>query len=133
MRKVLLDTNGYCQLLQGDEIVFRAISESDIVYMSVFVVGELYTGFKDGTKEATNKEFLSKFLQKPTVETLDATLETAEVFGQIKHDLKIMGTPIPINDVWIASHAIETGSVLITYDTHFLRIKALRLWDHIKR
>ncbi len=99
--------------------------------MAIFVLGELYAGFRGGINEILNKELLNRFLAKPTVQILDATLETAEVFGQLKYDLKVEGNPIPINDVWIASQSIETGSVIITYDTHFLNIKGLRLWDHM--
>jgi predicted nucleic acid-binding protein len=29
-----------------------------------------------------------------------------------------------------AAHAIETGSVLITYDAHFAKLPGLRLWYH---
>ena len=132
MRKILLDTNAYTRLLQGDEKVFLTISSSDVVFMSVFVIGELYAGFKGGVKKISNKEILDRFLQKSPVKLLDATIETAEVFGLVMNDLKQAGTPIPLNDVWIASQAIETGSILITYDTHFLRVKGLRYWDYIK-
>ena len=48
----------------------------------------------------------------------------------LKTDLKDSGTPIPINDVWIAAHAMETGSVLISYDTHFTMVAGLRLWNN---
>ena len=51
-----------------------------------------------------------------------------DIFGWLKYQLKLAGTPIPINDVWIAAHAIETGSMLITFDSHFDRIPGLRLW-----
>ena len=44
--------------------------------------------------------------------------ETSEVFGLVKSNLMKAGAPIPINDVWIASHGLETGSVVITYDKH---------------
>lgn len=131
MKKLLIDTSGYSHLLRGDEKVFLALSKADIVYMSVFVIGELYAGFKGGSRELTNKDLLIQFIEKPTVHVLKATVETAEIFGQLKHDLRIMGTPIPINDIWIASHTIETGSVIITYDVHYLMIKGLRIWDHI--
>lgn|GEM_PF-717222 len=57
--------------------------------------------------------------------------ETAEVFGHVKSDLKEAGNPIPINDVWIAAHAIETGAIVITYDSHFRKAAGLRLWDVI--
>jgi tRNA(fMet)-specific endonuclease VapC len=66
---------------------------------------------------------------KPTVKILNATTETSEVFGYIKSNLKIAGTPIPINDVWIAAHAIETGSVLVSFDAHFIKVPGIRLWD----
>jgi len=36
---------------------------------------------------------------------------------------------LPINDIWIAAHTIETGSLLITYDDHFKNIENIRLWD----
>lgn len=34
--------------------------------------------------------------------------ETAEVFGSLKNKLKKAGTTLPINDVWIAAHGLET-------------------------
>jgi tRNA(fMet)-specific endonuclease VapC len=62
---------------------------------------------------------------------LNATAETAEVFGQVKSSLRKSGTPLPINDVWIAAHALETGSVVVTYDVHFKSIPGLRLWERV--
>lgn len=131
MKNVLLDTNAYVGFLNGDENVFHSISKAVTVYMSVFVLGELYAGFRGGNRERKNKEILERFLNKSSVRILSATEETAEIFGKIKHELKSAGTPIPINDVWIASHAIETGSVVITYDAHFLKIAGIRLWDFL--
>ncbi len=131
MKKVLIDTSSYSHLLRGDEKVLFAISKADVVHMSVFVIGELHAGFKGGARELENKELLNQFVERTTVHVLNATTETAEIFGQLKHDLKTAGTPVPINDIWIASHAIETGSVIVTYDNHFKSIKGLRLWDHI--
>ena len=63
--------------------------------------------------------------------TLDVTRATAEVFGVVKNQLKQAGTPIPINDVWIAAHAIETGSWLVTFDRHFTLIPGVLLWDRL--
>ena len=68
---------------------------------------------------------------KSTVSVLDASKETAEIFGLIKDSLKRTGHPIPVNDVWIGAHALETGSVLLTYDRHFAVIPGLRLWDKL--
>lgn len=131
MRKIVLDTCAYTRLLVGEEDVLDAISAAETVYISVFVLGELYAGFTGGSRERENKAFLQRFLLKPTVKILNATSETAEIFGLVKSNLKKAGKPLPINDVWIAAHAIETGSVVITVDAHFAVVPGLRLWDRV--
>lgn len=129
MRKVLLDTSAYSRLMAGDRSVFDVLSDADTVFMSVIVLGELFAGFSGGSRERENKEVLGRFLTKPTVKMLPATMETAEVFGFVKNKLRIAGTPIPINDVWIAAHAVETGSMLVTFDEHFRHVPGLRSWN----
>ena len=133
MKKILLDTSAYSHLRCGSEEVLDALSHADVVYLSVFVLGELYAGFKGGSKEGTNRELLERFLKRATVRILIATKETAEVFAEIKHTLKQAGTPLPLDDIWIAAHAIETGSVLVTFDSHFSKVCGLRLWDAGRR
>ncbi len=132
MRKILLDTSAYSRLRCGSEGVLDALSHADLVYLSVFVLGELHAGFKAGSKEAANRELLERFLTRATVRIVAATKETAEVFAEIKHALRKAGTPVPLNDVWIAAHAIETGSVLATFDAHFQKIAGLRVWDVLR-
>ena len=131
MKKIILDTNAYTRLLTGEEDVLDVIGTAETVYMSIFVLGERHAGFAGGTNERGNKDTLNRFLLKPSVKILNATSETAEVFGVLKQDLKKAGTPLPINDVWIAAHALETGSILITYDGHFKKIAGMRRWDKV--
>jgi tRNA(fMet)-specific endonuclease VapC len=126
MKKILLDTNAYVAFMKGSPEVLDAIAEADLVLMSVVVLGELFTGFYGGSKFQRNKEQLDIFLEKSKVKLLNVTYETSEVFGEIKNKLKKAGTPIPINDVWIAAQAIETGSKLATLDDHFDRISGIR-------
>jgi tRNA(fMet)-specific endonuclease VapC len=133
MKKILLDTNAYVRFLRGDEKVMAALARADSVFMSVFVLGELFAGFKAGSKEKTNRQLLERFLLKSTVSVVEATIETADVFGFVMSSLRKSGTPIPINDVWIAAHCLETGSTLVTYDDHFALIPGLRLWDETGR
>ncbi len=131
MKRILLDTNAYVRFLRGDEKVMAYLAQADTVYMSVFVLGELFAGFKAGGKERNNKQILERFLLKPTVTVLEATIETADIFGLIMASLRKSGNLIPVNDVWIAAHALETGSILLTYDDHFTVIPGLRLWDEL--
>ncbi len=129
MKKILLDTNAYTYLLTGDQRVLDVLGAAETVYMSVFVLGELYSGFFGGSKEKENKSILGRFLEKPSVKILNATDETAAIFGMIKNNLRSKGTPLPINDVWIAAHGMETGATVITFDPHFKRVSGLILWD----
>jgi tRNA(fMet)-specific endonuclease VapC len=131
MTKVLLDTNAYVRFLAGDAKVLDSLAAAETVFMSVFVLGELEAGFRAGAKRPENRRILDRFLGKPTVAVLDASRETAEIFGMVKDSLRKEGQPIPMNDVWIAAHAIETGSLLVTYDAHFRAVPGLRLWDEL--
>lgn len=128
---ILLDTNAYSHLLKGDQEVLKEMNRASGILMSVFVLGELYSGFKGGSKEAENVHLLRKFLAKPLVKIIDATQFTSEVYSDIKTHLKRTGNPIPINDVWIAAHVIESGAQLITYDQHFKKINDLNIWEKL--
>lgn len=129
MKKILLDTNAYAAFLSGDKALLEALSQADAVYISVIVLGELHAGFRGGGKRAENENILEQFLAKPGISELLLSLETARIFGEIKDALKRAGTPIPINDVWLAAQAVETGSIMVSYDAHFQRVPGLRSWS----
>lgn len=131
MRKIFLDSNAYTFYIKGYSIIEKELEKADNVYISTVVLGELFAAFKKGKKEKENLGFLKRFLSKLTVEILPVSRETAEVYGQIKNLLDKQGTPIPSNDLWIAAGAIETGSVLVTYDIHFLKVPGLRVWNKL--
>ena len=131
MASILLDTNEYTGLINGDAKVYEHITQADIVYMSTVMLGELYTGFYGGSKFDWNSNILQDFLEKETVKIIDVTHKTARIFGRIKNNLRLNAKMIPINDIWIAAHAIETDSTLITYDKHLMNIPDLKIWSQI--
>jgi tRNA(fMet)-specific endonuclease VapC len=51
-------------------------------------------------------------------------MDTAEFFSTIKNELRRKVAPIPINDVWIAAHTMETGS-----DARFREVSGLLVWN----
>lgn len=133
MKKILLDTNSTSVLFRGkDSNLMEEVKSAEKIFISAIVIGELLTGFKAGSKEKENRKILEVFLGDYTTEIVDVTKESTEIYSQIKVFLRRKGTPIPNNDIWIASNAIETGAVLITYDKHFLKIPGLRIWDELK-
>lgn len=63
------------------------------------LLGELYIGFKGGSKTMENYSYLKQFLNKSSIEVITATVETAEIFAHIKDQLKRPDYPIPIRCV----------------------------------
>ncbi len=128
MNALLLDTNAITALFQGETDVLDAVAKADCVYVSAIVIGELEAGFRGGSRYAHNLAILNRFLDKASVEILPVSRATGECFGRIKQALKTKGSPIPINDIWLAAQSMETGAILVSYDSHFEKVDGLRLW-----
>ncbi len=129
MSRLLLDTNAYSALMSGNLIVGDALSTAGVVLMTPVVLGELLDGFAGGTKNKENRFFLERFCAKPRTSVISITRETSEWFALIKQQLKRKGTPIPINDVWIAASCLEHGAQLLTFDAHFSQVEGLLRWS----
>lgn len=130
MKSIILDTNAYSAILRNKgESVLDAIDGVENLFFSVVVIGELYAGFREGSLFRKNVVTLKDFLSDSIVSVADVNEETAEIFGEIKSVLKKQGTPIPLNDIWIAAQCVELGAVLVTFDKHFSNIPGLRTWS----
>ena len=117
--KLVLDTNAYRRLTDGDAQALQRVRAATLVCMPVPVIAELLFGFLNGTKGRQNEATLRKFLTEERVEVLDCDEETAAEFAHLKLQLKRQGTPIPLNDVWIAALVLQHRGVLFTYDADF--------------
>ena len=122
---VLLDTSAYSALQRGDQSVLEVMRRSETVAVSAVVLGELYSGFRAGSRWAENTAQLTRFLSKPSVRVLSVTEETALRYAEVDVYLRKNGRRIPRNDVWIAAAALEHGLQLLTLDTRFREIPLL--------
>jgi tRNA(fMet)-specific endonuclease VapC len=68
---------------------------------------------------------LLQFLSQPTVRLISPSRETAEQYARLFVQLKSAGTPVPINDLWIAALCLEHDLTLVTRDAHFGRFPQL--------
>jgi len=119
MRRMLLDTSAYSNLMRGNQKIAELLNEADEVFFCPIVLGELLSGFKRGSKEQENKSVLKDFLSITNVRVLNIDESTAERYSMIIDYLKKNGTPIPTNDIWIAASAMQKGLCLLTTDRHF--------------
>jgi predicted nucleic acid-binding protein len=85
----------------------------------------LAAGFRLGSREAENRRTLKDFLDEPFVRVVATDEAVAARYGEVFASLRRAGTPIPINDVWIAAATFETGGHLLTFDSDFARVSAL--------
>ena len=123
--KLALDTNAYRLVLAGDAAAVRLARTAERILMPVPVLAELRFGFLNGTKGRQNEAHLTRFLDAPRVEVLRCDEETSVRYAELKLQLKKQGTPIPINDVWIAALALQHHATLFTRDADFERIPQL--------
>jgi tRNA(fMet)-specific endonuclease VapC len=125
MRTILFDTNAYASFKRNNAAIVEIVQHAEWIGISPIVIGELIAGFDGGTKAKQNKIELQKFLESSRVIVYPITLDTSQFFSQIHGSLKNKGKPIPTNDMWIASQALEHGCVVCTHDKHFSFIDGL--------
>jgi len=121
----MLDTNAYTALFRGHDGVASRVRRAEQVLVSAVVAGELLFGFRNGSRYDANRQELEDFLSSPYVTLLPVTLVTADRFGRIAASLRRKGRPLPVNDIWIAAHAMETGADLLSFDRHFDEVDGL--------
>ncbi len=122
---LVLDTSAYSHFRTGHPVVHRHMTTADAVALPATVLGELHAAFKLGGRERENEAGLSTFLEEPFVRTLTIGPDTARHYGTIFASLRRAGTPIPLNDIWIAASTLEHGGHLLTFDRDFERVENL--------
>ena len=125
--KLVLDTSAYSHFRRGHEGVLDALARADRVLIPATVLGELEAGFELGTRSRENRRGLDDFLAESFVEATDTTASVARHYGRVFASLKRDGTPLPVNDIWIAAAALDCGGTLLTFDRDFERIRGLDL------
>jgi tRNA(fMet)-specific endonuclease VapC len=117
-----LDTSAYSHFKRGEPEVVDLIDRADWLGVPTIVLGELAVGFRQGARRAVNETELERFLANPAVEVLPVSQDMAGLYADIVLDLKKAGTPLPANDIWIATVAARHGAAVLTYDEHFRAI-----------
>ena len=118
-----LDTSIVIKIFGEDKEVLKKVEQCREIYIPSTVIGELYYGAFNSTKVQKNVQRIEELIE--TTPILDSNIVTAKQYGLIKKDLKIQGTPIPENDIWIAAIANQFDLKLAGRDDHFKNIKSL--------
>ncbi|MFT5113186.1 MAG: tRNA(fMet)-specific endonuclease VapC [Parasphingorhabdus sp.] len=133
--RYMLDTNILIYLLKNrpPSIVARVneLPQESELCMSFFTYAELLKGAERSTKKARvlkNLEQLTR--QIPVVYSVNKNL--CKHYAIQFSGLKIAGTPIGANDLWIACHALAESMTLVTHNTReFNRVSGLEIEDWV--
>ena len=125
MKNILIDTNTYSAFKDDIEEVVNVFRIVEHIGINSTVLGELYSGFKLGSKEKQNSAALNQFLDSPRVFFYSIDETTAEIYAGIFKSLRQDGNPITTNDIWIAATAMQHGLALYSLDKHFDKINGL--------
>ena len=114
---LILDSNAIIDLLDGS-VKVSTIRET----VSRILLPAVGTTRRD----ARARELIEKLLAKPAVAILPVSRGTADFYASVYTFLQSRGTPIPVNDVWIAAAALETGGTICTKDRHLLGLPLIQ-------
>lgn len=123
--KVSLDTSAWVWLRKNEPQVVSRLQRATLIFMPAATIGELEAAFLRGNRPRENQLLLDAFLDEPMVREVEINRKVARRYGALFATLRSAGTPIPINDVWIAAAAMEMGSRLLTFDRDFERVPGL--------
>lgn len=123
--RYLLDTNAIIALQRNDVGLTTLLISASEIFIPIVAIGELYFGAYKSQKVDENHKKVGEFARNRTI--LNINTNTTDIYGQIKQYLRKKGRPIPENDLWIASIAIQNNLVLITRDAHFSEIDYLTI------
>ena len=125
LNQALLDSQLIISFLRGNKTAFDVFWAVRKKYVAVATIGEFATGLYRAKNLDRAMEQFAKLFQLLTV--LPATVEIAIQFGLFESQLLKKGTPIPKNDVWIASTAKIHQLPVITNDSHFLLLPQIQV------
>lgn len=111
--------------MRGVPAAVSALRAAREIHLPLIVLGELLAGFAAGARPAKNREELARFMASSRVSVLLPNERTARHYAEIFAALRLEGTPIPTNDIWIAALARQHRISLLTFDSHFDSIPGL--------
>lgn len=129
MKRYLVDSNIWIYAMNGRHPDVREKLESlplNNVYLSDIVAGELAFGWENSDDPAATKRKMEQYISHfPRLSTDTAT---TKIYGQLRKTLQSRGTPIGMNDFWIAAQALAHKMILVTRNTReFERVAGLTL------
>jgi predicted nucleic acid-binding protein len=120
---MIVDTNGLSAWWLNEPTFIRHIEQADRLCVPVPALAE----FRFGILQSRFREKITAWLEESlaTISILAADEITTRHYAAIRLQLTSAGTPIPMNDLWIAAIARQHKLPVISRDTHFDQVSGL--------
>ena len=114
---MILDTNALSAWAEGDQAVEASLRSAGRLVVPSIVLGEYYFGIRQSRHRDRYEDWLRRYL--PLAEIATVTQATADAYAAIRLELKLLGSPLPSNDGWIAALARQHILPVLSNDAHF--------------
>jgi tRNA(fMet)-specific endonuclease VapC len=121
---LILDTNALSSMIDGDTLLRSRVTAAGNIFIPVVVLGEYRFGILQSSRRADYEAWIAEYTQPSQI--LAMTEATAVHYAEIRLELKRAGTPIPVNDLWIAALCRQHNLPILTRDHHFDRVPGLQ-------
>lgn len=129
MKHYMLDTNMVSHLLRAHPKVVKTLTSKPMaaVCISAITEGELQYGLAKRPEAKRLHHLVREFLRAVDVLPWDAAI--AERYGSVRATMEAKGKGLAALDMLIATHALDTRSILVTHDQAFKAVPDLKIED----
>ena len=124
---LILDTNALSAVADGENSAIEIVGRAERLAVPVIVLGEYRLGIAQSRQKTSYESWLRQWIAAVLV--LDIDEGTTHSYAAIGVELKKMGRPIPVNDLWVAALCRQHSLPLLTRDRHFDLVSGLRRFD----
>ncbi len=121
---MILDTNALSAIADDDPAAVRLFRDAASIELPAIVLGEYRFGIAQSRHRKEYEKWLEELIAATRVLPVDQ--ETTKQYAQVRTELKKAGKPIPSNDLWIAALCRQHRLPLMSQDTHFDAVPALK-------
>ena len=120
---MILDTNGVSAFFDGLPEVVKRVADELLVLLPVTVIGEYRYGLLSSRERVEREARFEGFCRVCRLLSIDE--ETAGHYAGVRQRLRLAGTPIPENDIWIAALCLQHGQKILSNDRHFDQVQGV--------
>lgn len=120
---MILDTNALSAWAEGNRGIEPVLRSAKRLIVPVVVLGEFEFGIRLSRYERRYADWLETNIDRVEVASIDYPV--AKVYAAVRRELKKAGTPIPVNDTWIAAIARHLTVAIVSRDTHFDMVQGI--------